>query len=406
MRSRLQRLSRAEQGAIMAQVGICVFVLMAFNVFVLDYGLLWIARGQAQHAADAGALAGAVARGYDDRVDPPSATGLAAQIAHSVAQTNLIWQQAGAPVVSFACPAGVTGRCTRVDVYRDGSNGSGTVDTLFGPILGVNSQQVRATATALTANGNSSPCVRPLAFADGWNVENHAPDDEFNRFVGTAPTPDALYPDADDYTPPSTGPGPGYPGETRVSRDYNYRIIWDLAHATNPAVPITRRLAVPLVLPGGGTFHDNMTQCSGNTVALNQTLNIDTVLHPSLIGVELNNVIAQDSGATYNYDESRIINSCAPDCAPISPRLIPIVLYDPEKFQLGRATGNWTDPRVGCPTNQPCVTIANIVGFFVHGTAGGYREHGHVLRYPGVTLPTVTTFVDDASWLVTTHLIR
>ena len=49
-----------------------LFVLMAFNVFVLDYGMLWVARGQAQNAADAGALAGAVARGFDDFADPPT----------------------------------------------------------------------------------------------------------------------------------------------------------------------------------------------------------------------------------------------------------------------------------------------------------------------------------------------
>ena len=57
------------------QVGIAMFVLVAFNVFVLDYGVMWVARSQAQAAADAGALAGAVARGYDDFDPTPSPTG-------------------------------------------------------------------------------------------------------------------------------------------------------------------------------------------------------------------------------------------------------------------------------------------------------------------------------------------
>ena len=58
-----ERTLRSEQGAVFVQVGISILVLMAFNVFVLDYGVMWVSRRQAQNAADAGALAGAVARG-------------------------------------------------------------------------------------------------------------------------------------------------------------------------------------------------------------------------------------------------------------------------------------------------------------------------------------------------------
>ena len=79
--TRRERTLRSEQGAVFVQVGISLFVLMAFNVFVLDYGMMWIGRRQAQNAADAGALAGAVARGYDDFDDPPASDGLAAESA-------------------------------------------------------------------------------------------------------------------------------------------------------------------------------------------------------------------------------------------------------------------------------------------------------------------------------------
>jgi len=47
MRTR-ERTLRSEQGAVFVQVGISLFVLMAFNVFVLDYGMMWIARRQAK----------------------------------------------------------------------------------------------------------------------------------------------------------------------------------------------------------------------------------------------------------------------------------------------------------------------------------------------------------------------
>ena len=108
--SRMQHVYRAQEGAVFVQVGIALFVLMAFNVFVLDYGVLWVARGQAQNAADAGALAGAVARGFDDFDDPPHPSGFAALVAQGVAQANSVWRQPATPVVNFDCPAGVTGR--------------------------------------------------------------------------------------------------------------------------------------------------------------------------------------------------------------------------------------------------------------------------------------------------------
>ena len=61
------------------QVGLALIALLAFSAFVIDYGVLWVSRGQAQNAADAAALAGAVALSYDDPNDrsdagPRSAT--------------------------------------------------------------------------------------------------------------------------------------------------------------------------------------------------------------------------------------------------------------------------------------------------------------------------------------------
>ena len=57
------RRSSSERGSILVQVGVAIIVLIAFTAFVADYGLMWVARRQAQNAADAGALAGAGAGG-------------------------------------------------------------------------------------------------------------------------------------------------------------------------------------------------------------------------------------------------------------------------------------------------------------------------------------------------------
>src|SRR5687767_15928843 len=103
-----------EQGVILIQVAVAGLVLIAFSAFVVDYGVLWVSRQQAQNAADAGALASAMARAYDDLTDPPPVGGIADVVASQVAAANLVWGSSPTAVVSFDCPADiVSGRCAR-----------------------------------------------------------------------------------------------------------------------------------------------------------------------------------------------------------------------------------------------------------------------------------------------------
>jgi hypothetical protein len=377
---------RSERGAVFAQVGIAVFVLMAFNVFVLDYGMMWVGRRQAQNAADAGALAGAVALGYDD---PPPTTTVAAEAAGSVASTNLIWQQPpDTPDVSFpTCPPGVTGRCVRVAVTRN-------METLFGPILGINTQAVGATATAIAANGNATACLRPFAFADKWD-ENYLPlNNEFNRYVEPSPGT-LLTPDPDEYTPPDATQAVSY-----TLSDFGHRV--DFLYDQPASNPITEGLLLSLTLPGGNLYEQNISGCNGQLVALNDSLPLASPV-PGSTRTELEALFALDASANWNIVDSRIVNSCAPGCAPISPRLIAIALYDPNKYQRGRATTNWVAE--GCTTGTPCISVSNIIGFFINGltSTGG---HGYFVRYPGTKVVTKPTIADDGSWLVAPYLIR
>lgn len=401
--SRLRHVYRAQEGAVFIQIGIAIFVLMAFNVFVLDYAVMWLARGQAQNAADAAALAGAIARSYDDLDDPPAADGNAVSIATTVASTNLIWQAPGTPTVTFDCPSGVTGRCTRVDITR-------TINTLFGSILEVDTQSVRATATAISATGNGVRCLRPIAVPDTW-VELTSNDSfEFYQTGTGTPLPAGS---RDDYAAPSDT----VPGQTVLPDYLGERIIWSFGQPiTNPIIRTGRdpsnaiTFMLTLDLPGG-TFADNMTACASQPVAIGQSIR---VVQQASTTVEdlLDAIISQDPDADWNDPQRRAEGGCAPACAAVSPRIIPIALFDPQRFQLGRNT-TWTNPAVGCPTSDPCIKVTNIVGFFVHGSFGGYNRHGHFQRYPGSTLSVIpgtgtapVDLVEEASWLKSQRLIR
>jgi hypothetical protein len=262
---------------------------------------------------------------------------------------------------------------------------------------------VRATATGTVASGNATNCLRPIAFPDAWG-EQSPPNTQFNAYDEATGTPLGT---PDLYTPPSAT----QTGRTIVSVDVGFRIVWQLG--ANPLTsPITRTsaansnlqtLMLALTLPSSSAldFQQNVNTCSGQMVELGDTLRVSATPPPS---TTFNTLLSQDPGVTWNEGDHRIDGSCAPGCASISPRLIPVALFNPDQFQRARATGDWVG--AGCPSNNPCITVTNIVGFFVHGASGPYGPHGHILRYPGMMSSTAPTFVDDASWLVTTHLIR
>jgi uncharacterized membrane protein len=118
----------SERGATFVHAGIIQLGLTAFSGFVIDQGVLVVARRQAQNLADAGAHAGAVARAFDDTSDdPPIDRGAVYDSVVATVQEGQVWGQplpTTAIGVSYDCPASVAGRCVRADVRRYGTNGS------------------------------------------------------------------------------------------------------------------------------------------------------------------------------------------------------------------------------------------------------------------------------------------
>ena len=115
-----------ERGAIIIHVAIALIALLCFAGIVIDQGVMYVSRAQAQTAADAGALAGALTLETD-----PSAHANAGIAAKSFVNQNGIWGQAAADanidVTSpITCPDG-TNACIRVDVMRGiiGRDGAG-----------------------------------------------------------------------------------------------------------------------------------------------------------------------------------------------------------------------------------------------------------------------------------------
>src|SRR5262245_23013914 len=222
-----------ERGAVLVHVAVILVGLIAFTAFAYDYGVMFVSRREAQNAADAGALAGAISLSYVD----PNDQNLAQQSAVAAAQSNAIWGQTPdmimADVTFPACPPGapgVTGTCVRADVFRTNyQRGNGLpLPTFFAQLVGVNEQGVRATATAQKVVGSgTADCVKPVAIPDKWDEFNPAggtwdPTSTFDRYD---PRTGALLAPADAYRPPVPG-NPGDPGSGfTLPADYGVELV-------------------------------------------------------------------------------------------------------------------------------------------------------------------------------------
>src|SRR3954452_8871831 len=89
MHQRILHLGRDERGMSLVFVSVAFMALLSATTLAIDVGMFMNARSQAQNAADAGALAGAVALAYNSFTDRTS-TGPAVQGAINTAKTNMV----------------------------------------------------------------------------------------------------------------------------------------------------------------------------------------------------------------------------------------------------------------------------------------------------------------------------
>jgi hypothetical protein len=307
----------SERGAILIHVGIALVVLVGFSAFVADYGVFWVARRQAQNAADAGALAGAIAWVFDEQTSSSMEDS-----ARDAATSNaMIFDAPGTvDVASNPCPGWVTTPvpCVDVRVYRDSSHGN-ALPTYFANLFGLTSQNVQAMALAQGSAVNGVKCLKPWMAPNGYDHTN----------IGALLT----------FEPP---------------------LFWV---ADFPATSGCGAAVVATSDSGG----------NGDAVTANATFTID----PAVVTL----IVDQDPGASWNGNRivgscaPSCNSTCTGPCANglygrISPRVVPIGLFD--AAALGPAAAGSSLPILDfaglfvlSPSDPLCPTTAAVCGYLV-----------------------------------------
>lgn len=414
---------RNERGAILIQVTVAMVGLLAFSTLVIDYGIMWMSRRQAQNSADAGALAGAIALAFDDPTDF-SDTGPAKQSAHAAALANNVFGVAPdnnvttdiifyGPGLGAPCPDGDTGAtCIRVDVHRTASRGN-PLPTFFARLMSITSQDISATATAKVTSGTNVSCMRPFAVLDKWDEfdSGHEPphdydvapnhidpdfnflDSSFDKYdfpgMKTPVEPDYYVP-AVNCAPTDTGctpvPGTGYrpfaeDGVTPV--DYGRQVEIHTGSQDQNSAGWFAPVRLHLGDSGAKDFCTRIKECDPSlTNAIGETISTENgnMVGPTdqCLFSDKDSLFNEDPTAHWvppntdpNWPNGAVLSDDFPPNQ--SPRIVPLPVINPDEFFA-------TDPN-----GHTDLVIRNILGFFVEdqiGKGGQTITRGRLINVP------------------------
>jgi hypothetical protein len=396
-----------ERGAVIVHVTIALIGLLGFSAFVIDYGVMWTARRQAQNAADAAALAGAISLAYVDFTDQD----LARQSALAVAAQHKVWGEApdvtAADVTFPVCPPGSPGAgtnsCIRVDVFRNQREGGSPLPTFFAKLVGVEEQGVRATATAEALFGDSTDCVKPFAIPDKWLELFHdagptgwSEEDSFERYIQNGKDAGQIFTPVADVYPP----GSGYSPESVASGGGDHGRYITLKNG-GPHDTINPGWFHPVAIggTGGSVYENNIANCNSTVIGPGTVLDVEpgNMQGPTKHGMA--DLIALDPYATwdpnlYGTGQGGVKGGCmAAGTCSISKRLIAIPVYDPDAYNEASAGGRTE------------IVIVKVIGFFIDKMQGDDVK-GWITTYPSDPTAGMGGVPGGANFVVSVALVR
>ena len=361
----LKRALKDQKGASMIMVAIAIVVIFAFAVLAIDISLIQLAKCQLQNAADAAALAGAIAwaaSGGDQAVATAEAITLAGlNLAVQDIQRSVVID---AGDVTFPEPGKVTVSTHRTSATNDPV-------TLFflkviDPLL-ENKGEITARATAQVSFVCGTDCLRPFCPPDRWeDVDNDSiwdPEEPYNDLNGnevydpgepfTDENGDSVWNPAEFYDPEITGyKAPDDIGVEVTLKlrnsNFDFRAGWYYAIRFGPL-----NTGDP-VESGADPYREWIGECAPYTVSVGDLLELENGVMQGPTNQGLEDLINLDPSAEWDPVTGTVINSAF----PASPRIIKVAAFD---------------PTVGVRKDIPgpgYVTVSKIMALFLEGHDG------------------------------------
>ena len=355
-------------------VGLGFMAFLSAATLAIDVGMFMTARSQAQNSADAGALAGAVALVFNSYTDR-SAGGPVVQSAVTAAAANTVMGSpvsVGPPDVAFPIDTDGQANLVQVTVYRSAQRDPpNPVPTLIGPLFGVPTVNITATATAQASPANAMTCVKPFMIPDKWTEYS----DDHGNLDGpwtTDSTFDLYFANKNPLPRPDVYIGAGQDGYTgyTVANDVGKQLVLRAGTGSqiNPSFYYSWKMPDDI---GGEFYRENIATCNQSLMRWGQTIIQEPgdKMGPTVQGVT--DLIAQDPAAYWDGGCECVKGSAF----GTSPRVFPIPLYDPAFYEDGKAHGRPADFR-----------IANFLGFFADHVDGN-QIYGVITNIVGVVAP-------------------
>ena len=284
--SNLQRARNAQRGMTILMVAIGLLVLLGVSALAIDLVTLYVARNEAQRAADAAALAGAKAfvdSGFTSGLVPALvAQNLTTARAINVGAQNKVGGQPAfitSSDISFNFSVPENPRVT-VTVQRVAARGApgqpgGAMPMIFAKALGFLSADVSAMATAEAYNGSGGPtgppvcagCVKPVV------LPNCDPGH-------TGPIPNAFCPGSAEFVNLACLTNPSFPGICNPGPVSQGGVI-GMEMVIRPGVPSdapapSQYYSLAIGGPGANQFRTNIETCNTTHFACGNTLPLET----------------------------------------------------------------------------------------------------------------------------------
>jgi hypothetical protein len=248
----------------------------------------------------------------------------------------------------------------------------------MGPLFGVPTFNIWATATAEASPANGVTCVKPFMIPDRWIERTSAPWDPQNSTFDLYNNRGALLNPHDDYNGDLNSPS--YTGYN-ADRDKGLSLILRAGTGSNIEPTMYYSWKMPGEI-GGDYYRDNIAKCNPYVIPLGSsspylmTQEPGNMVGPTVDGIQ--DLIDQDPMARWEGGPGLPGCNCMKDSrfgGHTSPRIFPIPLYDPVYYADGKANGRNADFK-----------LANVLGFFVERISGN-QVYGRVTPILGVVDP-------------------